>query len=276
MAEAAEQKDEKQQEVTEENQEQEQQQERQSGETDGSIEKVARKMGWKPKDEYEKQNGDPDKWVDAQSYLERSPVFYDKNRKLTRRIRELEGTVASLTDHYRKVEQNAYTRAMEDLKRAKVQALEEGNHAKVVEIDDQIAKIKPTPQQNQGPRGPDPAFRDWVDRNPWYIEDEEMAEKADAIGTRYAGLHPEAEPEEVFEYAEKRIKTLYADRFKNPNRERASPVEGARSNKAMSRKVQWRDLPEHFQKAGEKFARQGIMTKEQYIDDLVKIGEIKP
>lgn len=271
MAESAEEKPQKSGEQ-EQQEQQDTQSDRQTETPDNPVEVVARKMGWMPKEEY---HGDPDKWVDAQLYLERSPQFYDKNRKLSRKVRELEGTVANLTEHYRKVEQNAYQRAMEDLKRAKVQALEEGNHAKVVEIDDQMNKIKPGPAVNPAPRGPDPAFEKWVERNSWYTDDEEMADTADSIGLRYAQLNPDKDPEEVFEYTERRIKKLFPDKFKNPNRERPSPVESSRNTKATSRKPQWRDLPEHFQKAGDKFVRQGVMTREQYIDDLVKIGEIK-
>ena len=37
----------------------------------------------------------------------------------------------------------------------------------------------------------------------------------------------------------------------------------------------WSSLPEHFQQAGNKFVRNGIMTKDQYIDDLIKLGELK-
>lgn len=54
----------------------------------------AREMGWTPKEEFK---GDPDKWVDAKDWVERAPLydnkqnpFYGEMKKLRSKSRSLE------------------------------------------------------------------------------------------------------------------------------------------------------------------------------------------
>lgn len=233
-----------------------------------SVLAEARKMGWKPEDEYD---GEPGKWIPAEEYVARAPIF-EKNRKLTRKIKDLESSVSALKQHYERVEELAYNRAVSDLKAQKIKALEEGDHAAVVDIDDKIIELK-KPKAPQVTSNPD--FDVWVERNPWYEVDEELKEYADFVGSRYASQNPGALPEQVYRHAESTVRARFPEKFRNPNKSRPAAVEGVSRSSSKSSKPSWNDLPDHFQQVGNKFVRQGVMTRDQYIDDLIKLGEIK-
>lgn len=235
------------------------------------VETQARASGWTPKEEFQ---GDPDKWVDAKEWIDRAPL-YAEMKQLRRKAKTLESTVNDLKKHYERVETTAYQKAVEELKAEKLKALEDGDHKKVVEVDDQLDRMrdkKPAPTTKV-----DPAFTKFVDENDWYERDPDMREYADFIGVKYARENDDKTPAEVFEYVAKQIRKHpeYRERFGNPNRSKPSSVEGGKPASGKSSTPRWSDLPEHMQRAGDKFVRQGIMTREQYIADLIKIGEIK-
>jgi len=230
----------------------------------------ARKAGWAPKEDF---TGDPEKWTDAKTWIERVPV-YKEIRKLRSQTKTLENTVNDLKQHYTKVEETAYQRALQSLKQEKLDALESGDHKRVVEVDEEIDRIKNRKPEVTANKT-DPGFEQWVDENPWYEKDSDMREYADFIGIRHSKENPDKSPAQVYDYTTRQVKKHFSDKFQNPARERPSSVEGGKTTPVKSKKPSWSDLPEMFQKAGDKFVRQGVMTRDQYIDDLVKIGEIK-
>jgi len=232
------------------------------------IEAKAREMGWNP----DKEGVEDGKWIGAEEYVARAPLF-EKNRKLSRKVKELESSVNALKTHYTKIESIAYEKALESLKEKKIKAMDEFDHKTVARIDEEIQDMKaprPQPQNIQ-----DPNFLVWVEKNPWYEADDELKSFADKAGLAFAKATPDADPEEVYKYAERRVREKFPDKFRNPNREKPSSVEGSTKTQTKSSRPTWSSLPEHFQQAGNKFVRSGIMTKEQYIDDLIKLGEVK-
>lgn len=231
---------------------------------------AARKMGWKPKEEYD---GDTDKWIPAKEYIGRAPL-YDEIKKLRRKVGDVEQTIVQFKDHHSKVEQAAYQRALNDLKQEKVRALADGDHEKVVEIDEEMVELKtnkPTPGQAQ--KGPSPEFVEWVDKNPWYTKNEELREEADVLGLGYAAKYKGRSAADAYAYVSRKIKELYPHEFKQTPK--VSAVESPRTSPTKARKVGWDDLPEHARRIGDSFVRKGVMTREQYVDDLVKSGQIK-
>ena len=83
----------------------------------------ARAYGWVPEEEF---TGDKTRWVDAKEFVSRAPLF-DRIDHYRRRVEDLEGTVTEIKKHYKKVDETAYKRAIADLKKEKVQALEDEN-----------------------------------------------------------------------------------------------------------------------------------------------------
>lgn len=235
------------------------------------AETEARKLGWKPEDEYEGEEG---KWISAEEFVSRAPL-YEKNRKLTKKLKEIESTVEHLKKHYSKTEEAAYQRALSTLKEEKIRALDDGDHKAVADIDDKILDLKKEPLREKQENKTTAEFDEWVSKNEWYKKDEDMRDYADAVGRRYARDNDNPDAEEVYRYAEQKVMERFPEKFRNPNRAKPSSVEGGSKSQPKSKRPSWSDLPEVYQTVGNKFVRNGVMTKEQYIDDLIKTGDIK-
>ncbi len=239
------------------------------------YEAQARKMGWKPEDEY---YGDPDKWVPAKEFVERAPL-YDDMRKLRRKTKDLEDTVGHLREHYQKVEENAYKRYLDKLKADKVKALEEGDAKKVVEIDAEIDDAKDAKRAADAKvqsKTTNRDFEEWVESNAWYERDDELKIYADAQGVHYKKQNPTASYQEILEHAAKATRKAFPDRFRNPAREKPSPVEGGNKGKGADNKPSWSSLPDHMKEIGDTFVKMGVMTRDQYMKDLIETGQWKP
>lgn len=232
----------------------------------------AMQSGWKPKDQY---SGDDSKWVDAEEFNRRGELF-GKIDVLSRELKESKKALRMLQEHHAKVRDTEYQRALNQLKAEKKAAYEEGNVDRIVEIDDQIAEVKASKKVEeeaikQQVNQPDPRFMAWVDRNSWYAQDAEMRTFADATGTAYAANNPNKDPEEVLEYVAGKVRKAFPEKFVNPNRTKPSAVEGsAASSKATPKKESY-SLSEEEARVMHTFVRQGIMTKEEYIEQLKKI-----
>lgn len=240
-------------------------------EPETEIETKAREMGWNP----DKDGVEDGKWIGAKEYIARAPLF-EKNRKLSRKVKELESSVGALKQHYSKIEELAYEKALETLKEKKIKAMDEFDHKTVAQIDEDIIELKkPRNEQPRETTREIPEFSEWKERNTWYENDKELKAFADMAGRLYVEDHEDATPEQVYRHAEKKVRERYPEKFRNPNRDRTSSVEAGTKTQTKTSRPTWSSLPEHFQQAGNKFVRNGIMTKDQYIDDLIKLGELK-
>lgn len=235
------------------------------------VEERARKMGWKPQEEYD---GEPSKWVPAKEYVDRAPL-YDEIKRLRRKVGDVENTINHLKQHHAKVEEATYARAIEDLKRAKVRALEEGDHAKVVDIDEEIVELKSNkPVAHETSKGPSEEFVRWVAENPWYNDDEELREAADTLGIGYASRYRDKTPADAMAYAAKKIRELYPHKF-NARPKAVPQVEAGRTVPKKARNYTFDDLDEQQKSVAKMFERRGVMSTDDYIKDLVKTGQLK-
>lgn len=115
---------------------------------DPFIEELARRAKWTPKEEWKR---DPDKWVDARTYLQRLPD-------------ELE----TLKERNRRTAQAAEAVIEEDRRRAREQAMAEVKAAAEAGDPERAARAA---QQIEQTAGPPPQVAAWIERNPWFRED---------------------------------------------------------------------------------------------------------
>ena len=241
-----------------------------------ATEQRALEMGWRPKEEFE---GEPDDFIDATEFVRRKPLF-EKIDNVGKELRETKKALRALQAHHEKVKDAEYQHALKSLREEKKAALEAGDADALIEIDDKIADAKAAEllnknQQQQEASKPHPNFVQWVAKNNWYKENQELRTVADQIGTGYAVKNPEMGPDEVLKYVEGRIRKLYPETFTNPNKSRPSAVEGSTSTPAS--RVPNEEDNSNYQLSDDErrvmmtFVRQGIMTKEQYIADLKKV-----
>jgi hypothetical protein len=236
-----------------------------------AIEEQASHQGWVPKDEWE---GDPEQWRPAKEFIDRGELF-KKIDEQNRTIKEFKRTLDEFSKHHQKVKETEYKRALSDLKAQKKAALVEGDADAVVDIDEKIDLVREAqiealkaPVQS-APAEADPQnniiFNAWVNRNSWYTSNKAMRAYADRVGNDL-GAQGGVSPTDLLARVEAEVKREFADRFKNPNRDKPGSVEGS-SNKGGKSKDSF-TLSEDERRAMNRFVKAGALTEEQYIAEL--------
>jgi hypothetical protein len=232
-----------------------------------AVEQKAMESGWVPQEEWE---GDPEQWRPAKEFLDRGELF-KKIEDQNRTIKEFKRALDDLKGHHAKTRETEYARALAALKQQKQSALEEGDAASVIKIDDQIDLVKEEQsrlkQEPQDTPQLNPEFVEWVDKNKWYETSQPMRAYADALGRdlAYKGLSPS----EVLREVEKQVKTEFPHKFTNPNRNKPGAVEGstAKGNKSESSIT----LDDDERRVMQRFVRTGVMSEKEYMAELKRI-----
>lgn len=206
----------------------------------------AERMGWSPKDQF---RGDPDKWVDADVFLERGEnnlgILKERSQKLEGTVANLEKqlrrqneTFAEFVERSRKVEERAYERALAELKAEQRKARADGDADAVAEIGEQITKTEverveaakaAKAKADAGEEGSvelDPATQAFIDSNAvWWRRDPVATQMAVTMHEANAarGMSIEASLKEVQAEIQKR----FPEHFKNPRRDAAGLTQGA-------------------------------------------------
>lgn len=168
------------------------------------IESQARQMGWKPQEEFK---GDPDKWVDAETYVERGehvlPLLQANNRRLQQDLltrdqkidtlkQELEVTrsiVQGLEKNFTESLERQLKEQRASLKADLKGAIEDRDVDREMEVREQLDQLteaervakqkqeenkkkleasKPTPTDKDTDPNISPDFNAWKEENPWF------------------------------------------------------------------------------------------------------------
>ena len=115
------------------------------------IEAEASRKGWRPKDKYE---GDPTKWVDAKTFIERGERFASNLQKevatLKAKLESFEGTRAAFIKHQSEVMKAKDEELSAVLKQLRVQRSEaqaDGDHEGAVALEDRMEVIRKDREQ---------------------------------------------------------------------------------------------------------------------------------
>lgn len=235
------------------------------------VELDAMDMGWRPKTEW---TGADEDFIDARTFV-RNKSLFDKIEGLAKRVKDQDRTIGMLKDHHSKVEEATRRQVIEELKKAKKQAYEDGNVDQAIEIDDEISKqraievFEKTQQKQNQPIHPE--FAAWVEKNSWYASDKTLRGEADALGVAYRTNNPEKTPAEVLAYVAAKIKRGNPEKFQNQERSKPSMVEGATQRTPSSSKEPTFHLTEEEEKVCKTFVRNGVMSREDYIKEIKKV-----
>jgi len=235
------------------------------------IEEKAREQGWRPIDEWD---GDPDEWRDARAFLDRGELL-SRISNQSKELKELRKVTQALADHNKKVDEAAYERALATLKSQKLEALENAEHKRVLEIDEQISEMRDqfaSQKANNmiagGTQTVHPELAKWIDGNQWYAQNTELRTAADAIGTAYAAANPDLSPSDVLKHVEQKVKRLYPENFKNTRREEPSTVEGSTRRTTGRTKSTEIELTDDERRVMNTLVKGGHITKEKYMKDI--------
>lgn len=166
-------------------------------------EQRAMEHGWVPKEEW---SGNPDEWIPANVFNMRGE-FFSRISKDKTKIAELTQTVDALVEHNKKIFDAAYKKAIDDLKREKKQALEEGDNQAVLDIDDKIEELREDTEkqkkeleervQTARQQQSNPVFDSWHAHNSWYMQDSVATAYANEVASdinraaQVAGVQPD-------------------------------------------------------------------------------------
>lgn len=190
-----------------------------------SIETLAKEKGWRPKEEYE---GDPDRWVGADEFVKRQPLF-DKIKVQSKKLKELESTVEALAKHYQMNIAQAKEKAILDLKLERKEAIELGEADRVDHIDERINQVKSMPEPEVLKPSIPAEVQAFVDENAsWFNKDEDMTNFAVAYNIEYLKKHP-GDLEKSLSETAKAVKRAYPEKFVNTRRVAPATVESGGS-----------------------------------------------
>jgi hypothetical protein len=231
----------------------------------------AKRQGWVPQEDY---NGPEDKWVDADTFVKKgkeiNALLRKDNEFLKREVSEMKSTMMEFKKFHADTEKRAYERAMLDLREQKKEAIAAGDGERVLQVDDAIDELK-TARKEERIAAPtqaiDPAFIAWQEENRWFGKDTELTAEANLIGEVVKRQNPTLIGPDFLEEVTKRVKRMYPEKFTNANRNRPNPVESSTAKPSGPRGKGFNDLPPEAKQACQKFEKQGLVTRDQYIKE---------
>src|SRR3972149_8367281 len=135
----------------------------------------AKQFGWVPQDEFK---GDPEQWRDAETFLQRGKEINDFLRKDLEKIQktllqrdkdvqEMRETLNEFREFHTASMAQAKKSVIEELKKEKVLAIEQGDGEKVLELEDKIEQVKEAATtkpvvENKSPQENDKEFYSWL------------------------------------------------------------------------------------------------------------------
>jgi len=222
--------------------------------------------GWSPEGGAEGRRS-----LTAEEFLDRQPL-YDKIHKSERAVKRMQESQSALQSHLDMLQDSINKQQVDQLKQQKLTALEEGEHNRVMEIDEKIIDIHSAPKAPEV--APDTTeFDNWADSNTWYDSDIHLKRYADAVGAEYATKYGQLDTAALNKITEE-VKQAFPDKF-TQSRTRPSPVEGAGrpSNRAQAPKYTTKDLDDTARNVMRTLVRDGTYDNDAaYIESLVQSG----
>lgn len=225
-------------------------------------------MGWTPKAQFK---GDPEKWVDAETFVKRGeeflPFLKANNKRLEKELENVRKDLKTFGEFHKKTAEREYTRALADLKAELAEASAAGDADAVDDISDRLADLKADIKADAPAKTghSEDVVKAWVAKNDWYAKDPALrgAAKEISVELEAAGLTDTAE--QLAEVA-KRIRAEFPEKFSNPRRRDPGAVEGGGSGVRKSGKSR-ADLPPEARQFMDRMVKSGTMTEAEYLKD---------
>ena len=216
---------------------------------DDHIVAEAREQGWVPLAEW---RGDEAEWSDAETFVNRgkqiNPILRKtlakKDAEITRLRQEMTeqgATVKEIREYLKKVEDNAMTNALRQLKEQRREALANGDALAAEDLRDQMDELKAAPSsipEVKAPAKQDPTVhpdvQEWMSENPWFDDrkNPELVEYANGAALSIQDREmkkPQAErltPKQVLAEVAKKTRKVFAKQFEEFESPAPGMVEG--------------------------------------------------
>lgn len=204
---------------------------------------LAASEGWRPKEEFQ---GDPDKWVDASTFLDRKP-FFAKIREQNDAIKRLSAENAAIQElvqnlvqrDVKNATQELHTQRENILERQK-QAFESGDYEAFQQTQQELAQLTApaaaktaTPEAKNATPPPPAFYKTWEKENASWISVPAARAIGDAAAlavmndTSIQGT-PEAKLKMALAEARKVVSKVYPQYFSNPRKSAPAAVSTGR------------------------------------------------
>jgi len=267
-----------------------------SNEIAPEIRQEAESQGWVPK---EKFRGNESDWVDADTFVKRGreilPILRKNNENL---IKDLQSTKEQLkefreaAEEFKKFQKEAYERKAQDyekriqeIKESRAQAISDGDGQKVNALDDALDAAKDELKEakqaaKDAEKAPietptsteiDPGLQQWLDRNTWFGQDKRMTGIVNGIGESLRLEFPLLKGQAFLDKLDEVLAEEFPGKFGAEKKSPASRVESGsgRASRGSSSNAQTYDnLPAEAKAACDRFVKQKLMTREQYVADF--------
>jgi len=255
------------------------------------YESEARAQGWVAKEEF---RGSENDWIDAETFVRRGkeimPILRKNNEKLLKELNEAKKAAEEARQaarEFREFQKDQFERKakdlesqLEQLKVAKRDAITQGDGDRVLAIEDAMdelkdqrleakeelkaaeEKAKEVPQVTA-----DPFLNEWMDKNDWFGKDSRMTGVANGLGIEIRKENPGLQGKAFLDKLDQDLAETFPDKFgkkRAPNPMEGSPNGTARPS-VSSGKKSYNALPAEAKAACDRFVKQGLMTKEQYV-----------
>jgi hypothetical protein len=237
-------------------------------------EEAARKQGWTPQDEF---RGDPEKWVDAETFVERGEkiagIATSRNKKLEEVVDTLNAKVAKLeaTNHeFGEFHRQSLDKAQRDheteiqeLRNKQAEAVENGDGQAFLKIGDDIKAAERAPAKQQE------WAKDWASQNEWYARDAVMRSVADTIAESLRIQQPNLEGHAFLDKVSELTKVEMPHKFENPNRNTSVTAGTSKSDEtAAPSERSFEALPDEVKLQCDSFIAEGIIKdRKSYLKD---------
>jgi hypothetical protein len=255
----------------------------------------AESQGWVPKERF---RGNESDWVDADMFVKRGreilPILRKNNENL---IKDLNQTKEQLkefrqaAEEFKKFQQEAYERKasdyeqrIRDIKESRAQAISDGDGQRVNVLDEALDVAKEdlkeakqaakdvviAPESAQAPESVDPNLQMWLDKNVWFGQDRRLTSIANGLGENIRLEFPSLKGQPFLDKLDEVLAEEFPDKFGKKRTTPGSRVESGsgRQSRGGGNAQSYDNLPADAKAACDRFVKQKLMTKEQYVADF--------
>jgi hypothetical protein len=266
-----------------------------SDEITDDVRHEAESQGWVPKERYRGNEAD---WVDADTFVKRGreilPILRKNNENL---VKDLQATKEQLKDfreaaeEFKKFQKESYERKaqeyegrIQELRDSRAQAITDGDGQRVNALDDalDVAKeefkeakqasknVDVVKTQQETTTEIDPGLQVWLDRNSWFGQDKRMTSMVNGIGESLRLEFPLLKGQPFLDKLDEVLIEEFPNKFGAKKQSSTSRVESGagRQGRSGSNAQSYDNLPAEAKTACDRFVKQKLMTREQYVQDF--------
>lgn len=231
-------------------------------------------MGWVPEDQF---RGDKSKWVSAEEFVRRGenemPILRERLDFALKKQADQDRVIQDLVNLNSTTEKRAYERALKNLKKEQLEAVQLGDVDKFSEINEEIEELQSAQIKAPEQKAPaNPIYDDWLSNNAWFKPEsgDRVSRYANSIYEDIARENPLASYRQVLDAVAKETKERFPEKFTNQRRTEAASVQRVAGNGGKP-KSRFGSLSQEARDAFDRFTKQGVkMDKEEYARQVLE------